>query len=179
VDYARERYDATFTTYDDLTAAVPADPPFLTRAQVRELARALQSRLAAVTLPGVSVSPAEGFGAVIWAALHPAAEDIPLRHLVGPPTAARSTTPSCHLRQLLAARQEAERHLTALLRWTPSPSPICRWARSRSCRRGRLLGDRDVQVVGPALEADHSTALIGSPTSSRCSRRILLRLRLP
>jgi hypothetical protein len=157
VDYARDRHGATFTTYDDLTAAVATDPPFLSRPQVRELARALQSRLAAVTLPGLSLSPAEGFGAVIWAALHPAAEHIPLRHLVGPtalPPEAPSAFPvTCG--QLLAACQEAERHLARAGRVPDAITIAGRPAGPASLLRAaaaRVLGECDLQVApAPAL----------------------------
>ncbi len=84
VDYAREKYGAKFTTYDEIWQQLPRDPAFLSRAQVQEAARAVRLRSSYLRVDWVTLSLAEAFGAIIWAAVHPEADQIPLRRLVGP-----------------------------------------------------------------------------------------------
>ena len=112
VDYAREKYEAEFTTYDELWRRTPRDPVFLSRGQVQEAAQLVRQRLSHVCLDGVTLDLAEAFGAIIWATIHPDAEQIPLRHLVGPTAAPRSETAQAGARlsahQLLRACGDAE-----------------------------------------------------------------------
>ena len=67
-----------------MTAEVAPTPTFLSREQVREVARVVRETLSYVTVEGVTLSLAEAFGVVVWAALHPQAPHVPVRPLFGP-----------------------------------------------------------------------------------------------
>ena len=158
VDYARQRYGAEFTTYDELWRRTPRNPLFLSRSQVREAAHLVRQRLSYLRLNGVTLSVAEAFGAVIWATIHPDAEQIPLRSLVGPvalprPDAA-DATPGAQLApgDVVRACREAESVIEskgrvtheAMLHTTPArPAALLRLAAAQ------LLGEAAIAEPAP------------------------------
>jgi hypothetical protein len=120
IDYAREKYDAGFTTYDALTAEVTPNPPWLDRDTVLGLARAVLQRLSYAEVNGHYYSLAEAFAASLWALLHPEASRAPYRRVIGPvdvpgwPEAAGGFDVTRE--DVLAACAEAERSLSAYRR---------------------------------------------------------------
>jgi len=84
VDYAREKYGAEFTTYDELWRHTPRNPTLLSRKQTLEAAKLVRQRMSYMQVDWVTLNLAEAFGAIIWASLNPDAKQIPLRPLVGP-----------------------------------------------------------------------------------------------
>lgn len=84
VDHVQAHPGMSFTTYGHVTEETPADPLFLTRAQVEEVARILTERLSFVCMGSVRLSLAEAFAAVSRALHCPEAQVIPFRHPLGP-----------------------------------------------------------------------------------------------
>jgi len=84
IDYARKRYDGEFTTYDALTAEVKRNRPWLRRDTVSQLARAVLERLTCIEADGCQYNLAETFAAIVWALLHPEADHVPYRRVIGP-----------------------------------------------------------------------------------------------
>jgi hypothetical protein len=83
VDMARKR-GWTFATYDELNAEAGSDPAFISCADVLRAARAVRGKCSYVKLDKATLSLAETFAAVCWAALRPEAEWAPLRPVLGP-----------------------------------------------------------------------------------------------
>ena len=120
IDYAREKYDARFTTFDAVAAEVRQNPSWLTRETVCRLSRAVLQRLSCVEVDGHDYSLAEAFAAVVWAVLHPEASQVPYRRVIGPvegPAAGVSAEGfEVEPEEVLQACGEAERSLSAYRR---------------------------------------------------------------
>jgi len=116
IDYARQKYDAQFTTFDALTAEVRPNPSWLTRETVRRLSRAVLQRLRCVEVDGHYYSLAEAFAAITWALTHPEATCLPMRRVIGPvelPGGGNGETFSVTQADILGACRQAERSLSA------------------------------------------------------------------
>jgi hypothetical protein len=112
VDYAQEKYGAEFTTYDALWHHAPRSPAALSRTQVEAAAKLVRQRMTHVQVDSIRLSLAEAFGEIVWAGLHPEAEKIPLRSLVGPVAMPACSEPRSVARlaadDILRACREAE-----------------------------------------------------------------------
>ena len=158
VDYAREKYGVEFTTYDELWRRTPRNPAFLSRMQVQEAARAVRERLSYVHVDWATLNLAEAFGAIIWANVHHDAEQVPLRHLVGPAAMPRPETAKTGVRltadDIVLACREAEEEIESkgrvphevMLSGRPAPP-----AALLKAAAARLLGDTEIKVEDAPL----------------------------